>query len=158
MIFAPLGAIQSIVTTVGGILSSQGRTDWLLYWGILSGVFIVISFVIGLRGGILGVAAAYAAVNLILICILLSRFPLSYRLRLSSLVKVLWRPIVCSLVMLAVLLVLEFVLPLSLSQASVLVILIMSGLLVTRSRYGFLIETILFMLWVLQEQEHRNAV
>ncbi len=50
---------QSIGTNVGWIFLSQGRTDVLFKVGIFTTVIAVISFVVGLRGGIEGGAIAY---------------------------------------------------------------------------------------------------
>ncbi len=66
MIFAPIGMIQSMGTTVGSIYQAKGRTDWLFWWGITSGALAMLSFVVGLRWGILGVASAYGIVSLIM--------------------------------------------------------------------------------------------
>src|SRR5262249_27813876 len=59
VVFAPLGMLQSIFTMGGLIYNARGRTDWLLRWGILSSTVYVLSFFIGLRWGILGVAVSY---------------------------------------------------------------------------------------------------
>jgi PST family polysaccharide transporter len=55
-----IGMIQSIVTTQGWIYGVTGRTDIMLKWGFFSFIVVAISFVIGLRYGIVGVASAYA--------------------------------------------------------------------------------------------------
>lgn len=60
VILAPIGLFQSIATTVGVIYLVKGRTDWLLWWQILSGGLITASFFGGLPWGVVGVAAGYA--------------------------------------------------------------------------------------------------
>jgi Membrane protein involved in the export of O-antigen and teichoic acid len=65
-IFSLLGAIQSISTTVGWIYTSQGRTDIMFRFGLISGSIFIISFVVGLRWGTLGVAVAYTIANFLL--------------------------------------------------------------------------------------------
>ena len=65
-IFSLLGAIQSISTTVGWIYTSQGRTDIMFRFGLISGSIYIISFVVGLRWGALGVAVAYTIANFLL--------------------------------------------------------------------------------------------
>ena len=65
-IFSLLGAIQSISTTVGWIYTSQGRTDIMFRFGFISGSIYIISFVVGLRWGALGVAVAYTIANFLL--------------------------------------------------------------------------------------------
>jgi O-antigen/teichoic acid export membrane protein len=58
-IFALAGIEQSIGTNVGWIFLSQGRTDVLFKVGVFTTVMVVISFVVGLRGGVEGVVIAY---------------------------------------------------------------------------------------------------
>jgi O-antigen/teichoic acid export membrane protein len=65
-VFCLLGLIQSIGTTVGWIYQSQGRTDILFRFGLFSGLIFIISFVVGLRWGALGVAVAYTVANFLL--------------------------------------------------------------------------------------------
>jgi len=65
-VFCLLGLIQSIGTTVGWIYQSQGRTDIMFRWGLVSGSIFIISFVVGLRWGALGVAVAYTVANFLL--------------------------------------------------------------------------------------------
>jgi PST family polysaccharide transporter len=60
MILAPVGMAQSIATTVGHIYMGRGRTDWMFRWGVVSGLVVVLFFVVGLRWGVVGVAIAYA--------------------------------------------------------------------------------------------------
>jgi PST family polysaccharide transporter len=58
-ILALTAAAQSISVTIGWILLSQGRTDVLLKLGIFTTIVVAISFAVGLRWGVLGVAIAY---------------------------------------------------------------------------------------------------
>ncbi len=51
--------LQSVDATVGLIYQSTGRTDILFKWGIGSGIIAIIVFIIGLKWGIIGVAAGY---------------------------------------------------------------------------------------------------
>ena len=64
-VFCLLGALQSIGTTVGWIYQSQGRTDTMFRVGLFSGSIFIISFVVGLRWGAIGVAVAYTLANLL---------------------------------------------------------------------------------------------
>jgi PST family polysaccharide transporter len=66
MIFAPVGMIQSIGATVGGIYQVKGRTDLMFRWGIGAGSLAIAAFVVGLNWGIVGVAGVYAIVAFIL--------------------------------------------------------------------------------------------
>ena len=58
-ILAPVGLAQSIYTTVGQIYMAKSRTDLLFRWGVVQTCVLVASFLIGIRWGVLGVAAAY---------------------------------------------------------------------------------------------------
>jgi O-antigen/teichoic acid export membrane protein len=57
------GLMQPVVVTVGWIYQSQGRTDWLMRWGLVTSVLIVSAFGIGIHWGVKGVAVAYAIIN-----------------------------------------------------------------------------------------------
>ncbi len=63
-ILCPVGLVQSIGTTVGWIYHSQGRTDWLFRWGLVAGVFLIGSIIVGVRiGSIQAVAVCYAVMS-----------------------------------------------------------------------------------------------
>jgi O-antigen/teichoic acid export membrane protein len=51
---------QPLGSTMGWIFQSQGRTDLQLKWTAINGVITIISFLIGIRWGVIGVAWAYA--------------------------------------------------------------------------------------------------
>jgi len=102
LILAPLGAVQSVGTTVCVIFVAKGRTDWLVWWGVGACILIVLSFVVGLAWGILGVTASYAMTSLLLSY---PSFAIPFRLiklRMRELGRVLWRPALCSLIMFAI--------------------------------------------------------
>ena len=62
--FALLGMVQSIGTTVGWIYNSQGRTDLQLRWGMRAGGLLILSIVIGvLLGSIKSVALCYVVMS-----------------------------------------------------------------------------------------------
>jgi O-antigen/teichoic acid export membrane protein len=65
-ILAPVGLLQSIVTTVGQIYTAKGRTDLMFKVGGTAGVLFVVSFVVGLPWGIRGIASCYAICNALL--------------------------------------------------------------------------------------------
>lgn len=67
MTLAPIGMVQSIVTTVGSIYTAKGTTALMFKIGAANAVVTVISFVIGLPFGVEGVAIAYAIANAIML-------------------------------------------------------------------------------------------
>jgi O-antigen/teichoic acid export membrane protein len=64
-ILAPIGLVQVIVTTVGPLYQAKGRSALMLAWGTASGTLTVVAFAIGLRWGLIGVAAAYLVVTVV---------------------------------------------------------------------------------------------
>ena len=52
--------VQPLRATTSWIYQSRGRTDLQFLWGVVSGVVTVGAFLIGVRWGVLGCAAAYA--------------------------------------------------------------------------------------------------
>jgi PST family polysaccharide transporter len=69
-IFVVLGAtaiFQPIANTTGWLLISQGRTNHMFQWGLMSGPIIMGSIVIGLPWGALGVAASYAITRILIV-------------------------------------------------------------------------------------------
>ncbi|MET1081925.1 MAG: MOP flippase family protein [Burkholderiales bacterium] len=56
---APVGFLQSLMSTTGSVLLARGRTDVLFYIGVVGTTLIVLSFIIGVRWGAAGVAAGY---------------------------------------------------------------------------------------------------
>ena len=67
IVLAPVGLIQSLTSNVGSIYLTKARTDLFLKWGLISSVFYIIGFMIGILWGVLGVALSYLITNLILI-------------------------------------------------------------------------------------------
>jgi PST family polysaccharide transporter len=134
MILAPVGLTQSIGTMVGTIYQAKGRTDWMFRWGLFSGSYLMLAFVIGLNWGIVGVAIAYA----------LATFSLTYLnhsipfrligLSFTQLIRAVEKPFFNSLVMLACLFLFNLFIPPETADFLVLVVSIGVGVLV----YGFL--------------------
>lgn len=62
---APVGFIQSIISTTGTVYMVRGRTDVLLQIGALNAALQIGSFLIGVQWGVLGVAACYLIANLL---------------------------------------------------------------------------------------------
>jgi PST family polysaccharide transporter len=58
-IFCFCGMIQSISTTMGNIILSQGRTDINLRLGLLGTAASTLAIILGIKGGIVGVALCY---------------------------------------------------------------------------------------------------
>jgi O-antigen/teichoic acid export membrane protein len=110
IILAPVGLMQSVITTVGNIYYAKGRTDWLFRWGLFATALSVGSFFAGLPWGIRGVAVAYLIVNLLLVY---PTFAVPFRLidlKMKDFLRPLWPILGFSMVMLAVVRVLGLLL------------------------------------------------
>jgi len=126
-ILAPVGLLQPIYTTTGGIYKTSGRTEWMFRVGLVSGSIIVVSFFIGLNWGIVGVATAYAIANIIIFFPgLLIAFRLIH-LPLKRFTGVLAQPFLSSFVMMVFLFGLKSVLQPNLSNWLLLLSLVSIG-------------------------------
>jgi len=67
IILAPIGMIQSVVTTTGTIYIAKGTTSLMFKIGMVNSVVTVLSFVVGLPYGVKGVAICYGVANLIML-------------------------------------------------------------------------------------------
>jgi PST family polysaccharide transporter len=127
-VLAPIGALQSIGTTVGTIYQAKGRTDWLLWWGVAAGSLTVLSFIIGLPWGIEGVATSYAAMSLALTYPALAIPFRLIDLKVRDLGEALWRPFAASFIMVLATLCVRAIVPSGVGHASQLAILVTAGL------------------------------
>ena len=97
LVFAPLGALQSIYGMTGPIYNAKGRTDRLFYWALISSGVYIASFLIGIRWGIQGVAVAYSIAWLLT---MIPGFAIPFRLiHLSGkeFLPVMWPEVACGL-------------------------------------------------------------
>lgn len=65
MIFAPVGLVQSVVSTVGVIFNAKGATAAQLRVGVFNTAVLVAGMCAGMLLGVTGVAACYAAATLL---------------------------------------------------------------------------------------------
>jgi O-antigen/teichoic acid export membrane protein len=129
IILAPVGLMQSVITTVGNIYSAKGRTDWLLRWGLFATVISVGSFFAGLPWGIRGVAIAYLIVNLVLVY---PAFAVPFRLidlKMGDFLRPLWPILGVAMIMLVSVRMLGYLLRFT-KPAAQLAILLPVGVLV----------------------------
>lgn len=54
-----IGIKQPVSSTTGWIFKSQGRTDQMFYWNLVVSTATVLSFIVGVQWGVLGVAIAF---------------------------------------------------------------------------------------------------
>lgn len=58
-----VGALQSVSTTGGTIILSQGRSDLILKLGLFESVIMLSAFLVGVRWGLIGLIVAYMAAS-----------------------------------------------------------------------------------------------
>jgi PST family polysaccharide transporter len=100
---APVGFLQSLLSTTGSVFMSTGRTDLLMRLGLLGTVLQVGSFFIGVHWGIEGVACCYLLANI------LNAIPHFYfamqelHANFIVLLQAIWQPVAFALLMTAAL-------------------------------------------------------
>lgn len=126
-ILAPVGLVQSLGTTVGGIYLAKGKTRLLFQWSVFAGLVVLLAFAVGLQWGVVGITACYALASLLLL------YPsLSIPLRLIGLTvahvwRHLWRTLLCGALMAFAVLGIETWLGDRLSPLATLLLLISVG-------------------------------
>jgi O-antigen/teichoic acid export membrane protein len=66
-IFCVLGMVQSISSTAGWIYQSQGRTDWMFWWGVICAFLSIGAMMLGVRlGSAMAVAVCLTAIGILL--------------------------------------------------------------------------------------------
>ncbi|MBR0797152.1 MOP flippase family protein [Bradyrhizobium jicamae] len=96
---APTGFLQSVVSTTGTVLIATGKTWLMRNLGMVCAVIYVLSFVIGLPNGAVGVARAYFAANLVTSAIYLHYTLAQVDRRLIDVAATLWRPLLAAMIM-----------------------------------------------------------
>jgi O-antigen/teichoic acid export membrane protein len=96
---APVGFLQSLVSTTGTVSMVRGRTDILLRIGVVNALLQVASFFIGVKWGILGVAACYLIANLLGAIPALLVALRQLETTLSTLVREIWASVAAALAM-----------------------------------------------------------
>jgi O-antigen/teichoic acid export membrane protein len=102
-LLAPVGLSKALGSTVGVIYLAKGRSDLMFRWNLVVTAVVLTAFVVGLRWGVVGVAAAYAATLPLAVPSLTIPFCL-IGLTLSSFWGAIRRPLVSSGLMAAVVL------------------------------------------------------
>jgi PST family polysaccharide transporter len=100
-IFCLVGALQSILTTVGTVYMSQGKSALMFKMNLIISPFVWFSFIIGVRWGIIGVAICYAIVTC---CWTLINHSVANRLislNLNEFLGVFKRPLIYTVIMAA---------------------------------------------------------
>ena len=134
VILAPVGALQSIVSTVGIIYQVKGKTDWMFRWSIFATSVMVIGFLIGLKWGVVGISVSYLVTNIVL---LYPAFLIPFKLiglRVYSYFKSFGSTLLSVIVMISLMFIPSLLLDISISPLMKLITMIPFGIIV----YGFI--------------------
>jgi O-antigen/teichoic acid export membrane protein len=66
-ILAAAALFQPVVSTVGWLYMSLGETRRMARWGVVTAILISLSFLFGLKWGVLGVACSYSVICILLV-------------------------------------------------------------------------------------------
>ncbi len=98
-ILAIAAFIQPVVSPAGLVLVSLGQSKRYLKWGVFNSIITVVSFIVGLPWGAVGIATSYAIVNYLLVfpCLwyCFRRSPMS----IAAFMQAVLRPIIASVCM-----------------------------------------------------------
>ena len=141
-LLVPACMVAAIVSNVASIYKAKGRTDWMFRWTLVGAPVRIAAIVIGLRWGIVGVAAAYSISFVILTYPSLAIPFRLIHLQMGRLVKSISMPLVTSLIMFGVVYFLELALYGRLRTGVSLAVCIVTGAVI----YGLL------NLWLNREQ------
>lgn len=99
-ILSLVGITQTLCNPVGWIYTSQGRTDWMFWWGVGGSGFLILSIVVGiLFGNVEAVALAYLIGNLIITVPCLSIPGKLIGMRVSDVWRIIRGNLFCALAM-----------------------------------------------------------
>jgi len=123
-----VGLLQAFTGTCGILYMSQGRTDWMFRWGLITSAAMITSILAGIAIGTLeAIAWCYAAANVILFYPSVA-IPGSFiGLRFREVVRTVAGPLVGSILMLAVIGFVSGLVPLSWPGMPELVVLVTTG-------------------------------
>jgi PST family polysaccharide transporter len=95
-ILAFAGIVQTIGSLCGWIFITLGQTDRMMKWGLIIAPVNILSFIIGLKWGPIGVALSYTIVNYVL---LYPSFYVTFKhspVKTSDVLHTTWRPVTLS--------------------------------------------------------------
>jgi PST family polysaccharide transporter len=127
IILAPVGMIQSIVSSLLAIYLAKGRTGLLVAWGVGAGLVVITGLLIGVRFGVVWTAVSFAVAQLLLVYpSLVIPFRL-IELPLGQFLTALRPTLACTAVMGLIVLGIRFLLPPELPPPATLTVLVAAG-------------------------------
>lgn len=144
---APAGFLQALLYTTGSVFMSAGRTDILLKLAVITTTITVAAFAIGVKFGIVAVAAAYLFAHVIVFVIVFYTTIKFLNLSILKFVGSIWAPIASALIMCAVISLTNEMLGVALSATARVAVLIPLGAviylaLIAMTARGLLVELV----------------
>lgn len=130
-ILAFVGVLQTIGNPSGWIYTSQGKTDWMFWWGVFGSGSVIIAIVIGvIIGSIYSVAIAYLIINIILAYPVIAIPGKLINMKFTEVYKSVLPILLTSIFMAAVVFLLGQILPSNLPKSLKLVLQVIIGVLI----------------------------
>jgi len=101
MWLAPIGFVQSILSTSGAVFMATGRPDLMLRYGAVGSILQVVAFVIGVQWGLQGLTAAYLVATVLNALLTMRAVCLLAGSTAKQLMATVSRPALCALISLA---------------------------------------------------------
>jgi len=140
-ILAIIEPLQIISGVRGAVMVSSGFTRRYFYLGLVNGIFTVVSFIIGIKFGIIGIAKAYVLSQLIIFVPVLYFSLRGTHFPLGSFVRVIYRHVIVGLISLTIYYITEQFLPKGhFSDIIEIIIILLTFTLLNLSRKKFRIE------------------
>ena len=130
-ILAFIGVLQTLANPTGWIYTSQGKTNWMFWWGVFGSGSVIIAIVIGVViGSIYSVAIAYLIINIILIYPVISIPGKLIDMTFTEVIKKVFSIFIVSLIMAAVVYFVGAILPASIQESVKLIAQVLLGMII----------------------------
>jgi PST family polysaccharide transporter len=130
-ILAFVGVLQTLANPTGWIYTSQGKTNWMFWWGVFGSGSVIISIVIGvIIGSIYSVAIAYLIINIILIYPVIRIPGKLIDMTFTEVVKKVFPIFITSLIMAAVVYFVGAILPAGIQESVKLITQVIIGMII----------------------------
>jgi len=133
-IFCLVGAFKSLGNPVGSVLLAKGRADIGFYWNVFAVIMVSIAVIVGANWDIVGVAVAILTLQVPFFFIIQPIVNRLIDLKFTQYFKAILIPFVCSVVMLAGIIVLRIFMG-NISTLPLFIIIIFAGMVIYTSFY-----------------------
>ncbi len=130
-ILAFVGVLQTLANPTGWIYTSQGKTNWMFWWGVFGSGSVVIAIIIGVViGSIYSVATAYLIINVILTYPVIRIPGKLINMTFTEVVKKVFPTFIISLIMAALVYFVGTILPEGIKESVKLIVQVSFGIII----------------------------